>query len=58
MKHVLMTPGVDCRCHDIPDYECPVCEWSADICKVCGAAEAELLDMPECPGHKNWREEE
>lgn len=58
MKHILKVSGVDCDCHKKTDYECPVCEWNASICKVCGAAECELLDMPDCPGHKNWRKDE
>ncbi len=58
MEHILKVSGVDCNCHEMLDYECPVCEWGASICGVCGAVEVELVDMPECPGHKNWRDED
>jgi hypothetical protein len=37
--------------------ECPVCEWGAGECKICGAVECELSEMPACPGHTDWRNE-
>lgn len=53
MKHILITPRT-CDC-DKDKESCPVCTWGLDICSICGAAEYELLDMPECPGNKDWR---
>lgn len=55
MRHILQVPGQTCSCKGVPDSEgklCPVCEWGARICTVCGAAEGELLDWPECLEHK------
>jgi hypothetical protein len=61
MEHILMRARIDCSCagYEIDDdhKECPVCEWGAGICKVCGAAEGQLMDMCECPGEGvQWRD--
>lgn len=54
MKHKIMTPAT-CK-HKLKDLdshaesECPVCDYGLKICEVCGMAEADLLDNPECPG--------
>lgn len=64
MRHILMQPGKDCYCSEqrkgasTSSERCPVCVWGARVCTVCGAAECELLDMPECPGHRNWRQDQ
>ena len=48
VKHILMT-SEDCDCGGKTD-RCPVCDWGLGQCKVCGKAEIELIDTPECPG--------
>jgi hypothetical protein len=59
MKHKSMVAGKDCYCArgSYLKGDCPICDWGLDACSICGAAECELLDMPECPGHRNWRNE-
>lgn len=55
MEHKIMTPET-CKFKRIdPDGHgtypgCPVCDWGLNVCEVCGMAEADLLDNPECPG--------
>lgn len=47
-KHEYKLPFVDCNCNADDDTPlCPVCEWGAQICKICGKAECDL--EPECP---------
>ena len=52
MKHDLHRPGD----HGHTDYEleghCMICDGGLGICKVCGLAECELDETPECPGSK------
>lgn len=54
MEHILLT-NETCTCNKSSEQNCPVCDGGLGVCAVCGAAECELLDMPECPGHKKWR---
>jgi len=61
MKHEFCQPRVDCDCNariaKDPDAQlCPVCEWGASICKICGQVEGELT--AECPGNKDWRKKD
>lgn len=54
MKHVIQTPET-CKfkqTHPITHEleQCLVCDGGLKICAVCGMAEADLLDHPECPG--------
>lgn len=57
MKHVLQTPETckfkqaDPVAHE--SENCYVCDGGLKICAVCGMAEADLLDHPECPGPRN-----
>lgn len=48
-SHVLKTP-LNCGCTKGTDEKCPVCEWGASVCSICGKAEVEL-DEP-CIGGK------
>lgn len=48
-QHVLKT-SANCGCTKGTDEKCPVCEWGASVCSVCGKAEVEL-DEP-CIGGK------
>lgn len=56
MEHLLKKPwSDDCQCKKlVEDHQefkpCPVCEWGANICKICGLVEYQLCDTPECPG--------
>jgi len=51
VEHILETPA-DCDCGG-QTGNCPVCVGGLGVCKVCGKAEAELDETPECPGPKN-----
>ncbi len=51
MKHQILTPE-ECRArrqHNL-DINCPICDGGLSQCKVCGLAEVELDDTPECSG--------
>lgn len=54
MEHKIMTPET-CKFKRIDPvghhaYPCPVCDGGLNVCEVCGMAEADLLDNPECSG--------
>ncbi len=47
--HILMTPDDHHICRD---GSCWLCEGGLACCKVCGLAERELDDQPECLGER------
>lgn len=56
MEHKIMTPKTckkrieDPVKHQMDD--CPICDWGLKVCEVCGKAEMDLIDFPDCPGPK------
>lgn len=51
-QHKLMKPEDphSCRAKDDVPTSCWLCDGGLACCKVCGMAEADLDDNPECPG--------
>ena len=52
MKHQLMEPSDphSCRAKDDVPGSCWLCDGGLACCKVCGLAESQLDDNPECSG--------
>lgn len=47
-EHILKN-SEDCGC-DGMSGKCPVCDWGLGVCKICGLAECQLDERPDCPG--------
>ncbi len=50
--HILMEPHDQhfCKALDNVPTSCWLCDGGLALCKVCGLAEAELDETPDCPG--------